>query len=180
MARKADEDMTEDLTRTVRRWQAAEAAADDDAADAAFAAVYQASISAPLPSRELVPRTMAAVADAAAVEARRARRVRSGLLWLGLPAGAVLLYLSAGTLVSLLSSAVVGCLNLLVSLVVLFAGGSDVRRALWSVLSGLGRATATFVADPRVTLAMVVCQAVAIAALVALHRLLGPGREWLR
>jgi hypothetical protein len=63
---------------------------------------------------------------------------------------------------------------------VLFAGGTDVRRALWSVLTGLGRATATFVADPRVTFAMVVCQAVAVAALVALHRLLGSGREWLK
>jgi hypothetical protein len=177
MPRKADEDMTDDLTRSYRRWQSAEAAADDDAADAAFAAVYEASLSPPLPSRELVPRTMAAVAAASAAEERRARRVRSGLLWIGLPAAAVLLYLGAGTMVSLISSAVVACLNLLVSVVVLFAGGTDVRRALWSVLTGLGRATATFVADPRVTFAMVVCQAVAVAALVALHRLLGSGRS---
>ena len=172
--------MTEELTRTYRRWQAAEAAADDDAADAAFGTLFEASVSAPLPSRELVPRTMAAVAVAAAAEVRRARRLRSGLVWLGLPGAAVLLYLGAGTIVSLISSAVVACLNLLVTLVVLFAGGTDVRRALWSVLSGLGRASAAFVADPRVTFAMVVCQVVAVAALVALHRLLGAGREWLR
>lgn len=172
--------MNEDLTRTYRRWQDAEAAADDDGADAAFATLFEASVSAPLPSRELVPRTMAAVAAVSAADARRGRRVRAGLLWVGLPAAVVLIYLGAGTMVSLLASAVVACLNLLVSIVVMFAGGTDVRRALWSVLSGLGHATAAFVADPRVTFAMVVCQAVAVAALVALRRLLGPGREWLR
>jgi hypothetical protein len=51
---------------------------------------------------------------------------------------------------------------------------------VWSLLTALGRATAAFVADPRVTIAMLVFQVVAVAALTALHRLLGPEREWLK
>ena len=90
------------------------------------------------------------------------------------------LYFGAGAALSALSSAFVGALNLLVAMVVWFANGPDVRTGVWSVLTGLGRAAAAFVADPRVTVAMLVFQVVAVAALAALHRLLGPGREWLK
>jgi ABC-type multidrug transport system fused ATPase/permease subunit len=171
--------MSDDLSLDYRRWRSSEDA-DDDAADAAFAAVYEAAVSQPLPSREFVARTMAAVSAASEAQRRRSRLFRRALVWVGVPAAAVLLYLSAGTLISLASSALVQGLNLVVSTVVLFVSGSEARRPLWSLVTGLGRATAAFVSDPRVTVAMLAFQGVAVVALVALHRLLGSEREWLR
>lgn len=172
--------MDEDLKLSFRRWQAADEAEEDEPADAAFAALYRASLPPVLPSRDLAARTMAAVAAASAAETRRARRARTAVRWLGLPLAAALIYFGAGPLVSTLSSALVGTLNLLVSLVVMAAEGSSARHTVWTTLSGLGRAAAAFVEDPRVTVAMLACQAMAVGALVALHRLLGSGREWLR
>jgi hypothetical protein len=152
----------------------------DDEADAAFAALFEACVLAPLPSAEFTSDTMAAIAAATAADARRIRLVRKALTWAGVPAGIALIYFGAGPLFSVLSSALVGSLNLLVAVVVWFANGADVRSSLWSVMTGIGRAAAAFVADPRVTIAIVVFQVVAVAALAALHRLLGPEREWLK
>jgi hypothetical protein len=47
------------------------------------------------------------------------------------------------------------------------------------VVSSLGRASAAFIADPTVTITMLAIQGIAIAALVALRRLLGSDREFL-
>jgi hypothetical protein len=105
---------------------------------------------------------------------------RKALVWTGLPAGVALVYFGAGPLFSVLLNALVAGLNLLVAVVVWFANGADVRSSLWSALNGIGRAAAAFVADPRVTIAIVVFQVVAVAALAGLHRLLGPEREWLK
>jgi hypothetical protein len=152
----------------------------EDEADSAFAAVYEACVSAPLPSAQFTSQTMTAIATATAADARRAKMVRNVLVWSGMPAGIALAYFGAGPLFSVLSSAFVAALNLLVAVVVWFANGADVRSSLWSVMTGIGRAAAVFVADPRVTIAIVVFQVVAVAALAALHRLLGPEREWLK
>jgi hypothetical protein len=172
--------MHENLSATYRRWRAADVQNADDDADAAFRAVFEACASAPLPSADFTSRTMAAVGAATASDLRRARAVRAALLWSGLPAGAAALYFGAGTLFSVLSSALVAALNLLVAVVVWSASGPDLQSGVWSLLTALGRATAAFVADPRVTIAMLVFQVVAVAALTALHRLLGPEREWLK
>jgi hypothetical protein len=171
--------MNDDLGPDYRRWRNVEPL-DDDAADAAFASLYEATMSAPLPSRDFVASTMAAVAAASEQQARRTRLVRKALVWVGVPAAAVLLYFSAGALFALASAALVKGLNLVVATVVFFVSGSEARRPLWSVATGLGRATAAFVSDPRVTVAMFFFQGIAVVALVALHRLLGSGREWLR
>lgn len=188
--------MREDLTLNYRRWLDADQpgadldadrAGDDDRAglledeaDAAFAALYEACVSAPLPSAEFTSGTMTAIAAATAADAHRAKVVRKALIWSGIPAGLALAYFGAGPLFSVLSSAFVAGLNLLVAVVVWFANGPDARSSLWSVMTGIGRAAAAFVADPRVTIAIVVFQVVAVAALAALHRLLGPEREWLK
>jgi hypothetical protein len=169
----------DDLTRDYERWRFAEEHGEDDAADAAFRAVFDASISSPLPSREFATRTMAAIADASAIDARRARAGRAMLIWGGLAASVVAVYFGAGALLSVLSSAVVGALNLVISTVVWFANGGSARSSIWAVLTGIGRAAGVFVSDPRVTMALLACQAVAIGALVALHRLLGD-RELLK
>jgi len=44
---------------------------------------------------------------------------------------------------------------------------------LWCLLGSLGHAASAFVADPKVTFVLLVLQGFAIAALVALQRLLG-------
>jgi hypothetical protein len=172
--------MHEDLSATYRRWRAADAQNADDDADAAFKAVFEACASAPLASADFTARTMAGIAAATGSDARRARAVRAALLWSGLPVTAAALYFGAATLFSLLSNGLVAALNLLVAVVVWSASGPDVQSGLWAVLTALGRAAAAFVADPRVTIAMLVFQVVAVVALTALHRLLGPEREWLK
>jgi len=169
----------DDLSRDYDRWRVAEERDEDDAADAAFRAIFEASVSPPLPSREFTTRTMAAIADAAVADARRARIGRAALIWGGLAVLVVGLYFGAGLLLSLLSSAVVGSLNLVISTVVWLANGGTVRSSVWAVLTGIGRAAGVFVSDPRVTVALLAFQAVAIGALVALHRLLGD-RELLK
>lgn len=171
--------MDDDLTLNYIRWRRAEETADDEDADAAFGAVFEASVSMPLPSREFTSKTMAAIAAATEVDAKRVRRMRAALVWVGIPAGAVVLYFGAGRLFSVLSAALVAGLNLLISMIVWFASGPEAHSSFWSVLTSMGRATAAFAADPRVTMAMLAFQAIAVGALIALHRLLGE-REWLK
>jgi hypothetical protein len=172
--------MDEELTRTYRRWRHAEANASEDEADATFASLFDASVSSPLPSRDLTSKTLAAIAAASAQDARRARRLRTGLAWAGGLSAVVFLYFGSGLLLSGLSGALVGGLNLLVATIVWFAEGGSTRAGVWSALSGLGRATAALVAEPKVTVGIIGFQAVAAAALIALHRLLGNDREWLK
>lgn len=171
--------MDDDLTLNYIRWRNAEESGDDEDADEAFGAVFEASVSMPLPSREFTSNTMAAVAAAAAVDARRARVVRRTALWTGVPVGLAALYFGAGPVFRGISSALVAGLNLLIAAIVWFASGPETHSSVWSVLTSMGRATAAFVADPRVTVAMLAFQAIAVGALVALHRLLGE-REWLK
>jgi len=172
--------MRDDLTEQYRRWLEADDQGHDDEADASFERLFDACVPTPLPSVRFTETTMAAIAEAAVADAKRAKRLRQVLLWSGVPLGAVGLYFGAGALFWALSTGLVAGLNFLVAVVVWFANGHDVRSSLWTMLTGLGRAALAFVADPRVTIAILVFQAVAVAALAALHRLLGPEREWLK
>jgi hypothetical protein len=60
--------------------------------------------------------------------------------------------------------------------VVWLASGSG--RDAWSVLTNIGRAAAAFASDPSVSMVILALQGIAIAALVALHRLLGSETEY--
>jgi hypothetical protein len=172
--------MRDDVNEQYRRWLDADEQGKDDEADTSFERLFDACVPAPLPSVRFTETTMAAIGEATIADARRARRLRRVLLWSGVPLGLVALYFGAGAVVWALSTGLVAGLNFLVAVVVWFANGHDVRSSLLTMLTGLGRAALAFAADPRVTIAILVFQAVAVAALAALHRLLGPEREWLK
>ena len=72
--------------------------------------------------------------------------------------------------------ALVATLDLMIQAVVWVATGPDLN--LWSLLNSVGRASAAFISDPKVTVAMLAIQGIAIAALVALRRLLASDREF--
>jgi hypothetical protein len=172
--------MNDDLHRTYRRWQDADAAGRDEDADAEFGALFQqAAVPAPV-TPPFTTRTMAAVAAAGARERRRARRTRAAVLAGGLLAGAAAVYAGAGFGVSVVSTTLTGLLDLLVGAVVTMAGAAETGADLWSVLSSMGRAVAAFVADPAVTVTLFALQGIAVAALFALQRLLGSDEESLR
>ena len=166
-----------DALDNYRRWAAAEASERDDDADAALQGLFQAVESETLVSPEFTTRTMTAIADAAARDARRARRARVAVLSGTAVATAAALYTGAGWAFSLLSAAFLGLLNLLVAAVVRTAEAFESGAGVWGVLSSLGRATSALAADSSVTFAMIAISAVAIAALVALQRLLGSDEE---
>ena len=172
--------MRDDLSEQYGRWLQADEQGDDDEADASFERLFDACVPAPLPTARFTETTMAAIGAAAVADAVHARRVRRVLLWSGIPIGALALYFGAGALFWALSTGLVAVLNFLVAMVVWFANGHDVRSTVWTLLTGLGRAALAFAADSRVTVAILIFQVVAVAALAALHRLLGPEREWLK
>ena len=159
------------------RWRAAEESGRDDDADWAFRTVFQTAVAEHPVSPELTTRTMAAVAAAAASDARRARRQRAGMLTGAAVLTAAAVYFGAGWVVSLASAAFIGLLNLLVTGVVRWAFAFQTGAGVGSVLLSLGRAAAALAADSNVTFAMIAISAVAIAALLALQRLLGSDGE---
>jgi hypothetical protein len=171
---------TDDINRSYRRWQVAEEDGRDDDADEEFRLVYGATLPDLGVHAAFTARTMEAVAAAAAKEARRAKTIRIASVAAGL---AVLLtggYFGAGVLVSLASTVVAGGFDLLIALVVRTAGAAQTGAGLWSVLSGVGRAAASFAADPTVTMTLVALQGLAVGALLALQRLLGGDEESLK
>jgi hypothetical protein len=159
------------------RWRAAEASERDDDADEAFRTVFQSVVQEQPMSLEFTARTMTAIAGAAAVDTRRARHARLAVLSGSLAATAAAVYVGAGWAIALVSAAFLGLLNLLVAAVVRTAEAFQTGAGVWGVLSSLGRATAAVAADSNVTFAMIAISAVAIAALVALQRLLGSDEE---
>lgn len=171
---------TDDINRSYRRWQVAEADGRDDDADEEFRLVYGSTLPDLGVAAAFTARTMEAVAAAAAKDARRARRFRMASLAAGLVALLSGAYYGAGFLVSLVSTVVVGGFDLLIALVVRTAGAAQTGAGLWSVLSGVGRAAASFAADPTVTMTLVALQGLAIGALLALQRLLGSDEESLK
>lgn len=168
--------MDHELNRYGRRWLEAEAAGRDDEADAAFKRAF-AAVPEPAVSAEFTQRTLQAVSAAVARDERRTRRAR----WLVGTAAAVgtiaVLYFGAGLIVSALSTAMVTGLDLVVNLVVRGAAAADTGASAWSVLFGVGRALAAFLAEPKVTVTLLLLQGVAAAALFALQRLLGADAE---
>jgi hypothetical protein len=159
-----------------RQWRAAEEGDRDDDADWAFRTVFQTAMPEPIVSPEFTARTMTAVA-AAAGDARRARRVRAVVLTGAAVATAAAVYFGTGWAISLASAAFVGLLNMTIAAAVGGAAAFQTGAGVWSVLASLGRAAAVLAADPNVTFAMIAISAVAIAALLALQRLLGSDGE---
>lgn len=172
--------MDEELVRNYHRWRAAEEDGREDDADAAFGHVFREAAGEPVVSLEFAARTLEAVAAAAARDAQRARRTRRIAVPVGVAAGAVVLYFSGGWIVSLLSAAVVGVLDLLVGGVVGTAKGVRTGTDVWSVLSSLGRAAGAFISSPTVTLTILAIHGIAISALLALQRLLDTDGEPFR
>lgn len=171
---------SDDINRSYRRWQVAEADGRDDDADAEFALVFGATLPDMAVQASFTTRTMEAVAAAAAKEGRRARRVRLASVAAGVLALVTGAYFGAAFVVTLVSTVVVGGFDLLIGLVVRTAGAAQTGADLWSVLSGVGRAAAAFAANPTVTMTLIALQGVAVAALLALQRLLGVDEESLK
>jgi hypothetical protein len=167
--------MNEDLDRLYSRWRVAEETDRDDEADAAFRTLSEAVLATRVVPLQFTLDTTAAVANAMAAEARRAGRARRRLMWGGVAAGLVAAYFGAAPALSLLSTVLVAALDGLIELIVLVSNGSDLN--IWSLLGSLGRASAAFIVDPKVTVIMLTIQGIAIAALVALRRLIGSDRE---
>ena len=163
-----------------RQWAEAEQAGDDDAADALFTGVFRARGAADLPSSQFTANTMAAVAAAAAQDARRARRIRA-IGWPVVIVSALLIvYMTAGLIMSAFSAIVVGALDLLVSAVVKVATTVSGGGNAWTIAASLGRATAALLTSPSVTTTILALQGIAVAALIALQRLLRSDRESFR
>jgi hypothetical protein len=168
--------MDDRLARLYSRWQAADEANRDDEADEAFRALTEAVIPERAASPEFSARTMDAIADAIAADRRRVAWTRKGLV-AGAGAALIAACFAAPFALSIVSNALVAGLNGIVGAIVWVTTGPELN--LWSVMSSLGRASAAFIADPRVTITMLAIQGIAIAALVALRRLLGSDREFL-
>lgn len=165
--------MNDDLVRAYSRWVEAEEHERDDDADLAFDQVYRAALSEEPVSATFATRTMEAVATAAAADARRTRRTRRLLVPAGIAAVAAVAYFSASFVTAALSTTVVDVVNLLVGGIVSVATSLQRGADVWTVISGLGRAANAFMGNPAVTVTILVIQAIAITALIALQRLLG-------
>jgi hypothetical protein len=168
--------MDDRLTRAYSRWRTADDADRDEDADEAFSVLTEAVIPPRFVPPQFTERTMAAIADATAADARQLRWLRraAGVAAVGALIGAAM---AAPFAVSAISSVLVAVLNGIVAAIVWVAAGPDLN--FWSVLTSLGRASAAFIANPTVTITMLAIQGIAIAALVALRRLLGSDREFL-
>ena len=169
--------MDDELARLYSRWRAADETDRDDEADAAFRALNEALRPERAVSPQFTARTTDAIANAMATDARRAGRARKALVWGGVTAGIIAAYFGAGPALSVISSTLVTALNLMIEAIVWVLTGP--KLSVWSLLNGLGRASAAFIADPKVTVIMLMIQATAIAAFIALRRLLGSDREFL-
>jgi hypothetical protein len=172
--------MDEDPIREYRRWQELEEAGRDEDADRAFEGVFKASATGVPVSHDFTARTMAAVAGAVEHDVRRARRVRRVALVSAIGSGAAAIYFGAGYALAAMSSVFVRLIDLLIVGVVYVVGAMQSGVDLWSLAVSVGRAAAAVAGDPRVAIALVMIQGVAIAAFVALRRLLDSDGELLK
>ena len=173
-------EIDDELVRGYHRWRAMEDQGRDDEADAAFGAVFQGAATEQPVSLGFAARTMAAVAASAEQDARRALRTRKVLVPLGAAAAAGLLWVSGGFLVSAMATAAMWAVDLLIVSVVGVARNAEAGLDLWSLARSLGRAAAAFMSSPAVTITIIAIQGVAMAALIALQRLLGSDGEFYR
>lgn len=172
--------MDEDLTRHYRRWREADAHDRDDEADAACAAMFEDLGRETVVAPDFTARTLAAVAAAAEQDRQRARRARQASVAGGVAAAGVGVYAGGPWMLSAFSTLLVSAIDLIVRLTVAMASGMEAGTDVWSVFASLGRALAAFVTNPAVTAAIFAMQGIAMAALIALHRLLGSDRESLK
>lgn len=168
--------MDDELTRQCRRWLEADEGGREEEADAAFKRAFAALPELPVAAR-FAARTSEAVAVALAADARRARRARIAVMAAASVATALGLYFGAGLIVSAISTAMLGLIDLLIAVVVNGSRAADQGANVWSVLFGLGRAAAAFLTEPKVTVTLLAIQGIAAAALFALQRLLGADAE---
>jgi hypothetical protein len=168
-----------ELTSSCRRWLEADEAGQDDAADEAFGQLFREAAADEPVSLTFASRTMEAIAAEALrtrQRAERTRRVAAIAATLGLIAAG---YVTAGVVLPAFGTALVALSNLVVGAMVRTAAGVQAGADLWSLLGSLGHAASAFVANPKVTFVLLVLQGFAIAALVALQRLLGSdGESW--
>ena len=172
--------LDDDLSRSYRRWRDAEAAGRDDDADADFKAIFSAASPTPDIGAAFTSRVMQAVAVTAARDAHRARHARKATVAAGVVGGAAAAYFGAGFVLTLASALVARAFDVLIGLVLRVAGAAQTGADLWSVLSSVGRTAAAVASDPTVTTMLFVLQGVAVAALLALQRLLGTDEESLK
>jgi hypothetical protein len=169
--------MDQDFARNYRRWQEADEADRNDDADAACRSVFAGISREAIPSPDFVARTLTAVAAAAENERQRARRLRRGTVAVSIAATVAAVYFGGGWALSMFSSMLVSLINVLVGVTVRGAAGLQAGTDLWSMLASLGRTAAAFVANPAVTGVLLAMQGLAMAALIALRRLLESDRE---
>src|SRR6185503_4116230 len=110
-------------------------------------------------------------------DARRARRVRAAGLTATAVGSTAAVYFGTGWAISLASAAFVRLLDMLIGAAVRGPGAFEASAGVWSVAASLGRAAAALAVDPKVTFALIAISGVAVAALVALQRLLGSDGE---
>jgi hypothetical protein len=159
------------------RWRAADDSGRDEDADLAFQTVFRAAMPDQPVSPEFAARTMTAIAAAAERDVRRAKYLRAAVMSGATAATVAAVYFGAGWLTSLVTAAFMRVLNLLIAATVGGVAAFQTGASVWSVLASLGRAAASFASDPNVTLVMIAISVVAIAALLALQRLLGSDEE---
>jgi hypothetical protein len=172
--------MDEELIWRYRRWQEADQAGHDEDADVSCRAVLGAVMPQPRVPPDFAARTAAAVAHTRAQELVSARRLRRATVSgaLGLTVASV--YIGGPWALSMLAALLAGAIDLFVTLSVRMATGTETGGDMWTLVGGLGRAGAALVTSPSVTVAILAMQGIAMAALLALHRLLGPERESLK
>jgi hypothetical protein len=169
--------MDDELGRTYRRWQEAEDSGRDDDAEAAFGALFAATAKEDDVPARFTAATMARVADASAHDARKSRLARRAAAIVAVAGGVALAWFGAGLIGSIAATAIARLLNGVIGIVVGVATAGRSGTSVWSLFASLGRAAAAFAADPIVTVTILAIQGIAIAALVALQRLLGSDWE---
>jgi hypothetical protein len=172
--------MDDDPLRAYRRWQTLEENGHDEDADRAFEGLFKVTVQPLAASPDFTSRAMAAVAAAAERDARRARRVRVATVVGGVSGSLAAAYFAAGYVMTALAAVFVGFIDLLVLAVVNGAAAMQSGMDMWSVAASVGRALAAVAGDPRVAIGLVMIQGVAIAAFIALRRLLGSDVELLK
>lgn len=169
--------MNDDLTSGYRRWLEADETGLDQEGDAALGSIFQEIAPAEPPSLAFTARTMGAIAAEAERDARQAKLTRRAAAVAGTAGLGAGVYFGAGLLLPAMATALLALFDFLVGAIVRTSAGVQAGSGLWSLLGSLGHAASAFVADPKVTFVLLVLQGFAIAALVALQRLLGSDGE---
>jgi hypothetical protein len=164
--------MNDELTSSYRRWLDADETGVDGEGDAALGSIFQEIAPSEPPSLAFTARTMDAIAAGARRDARQAKLMRRAAAVAGTAGLGGAVYLGAGLLPAM-ASALLALFDFLVGAIVRTSAGVQAGSGLWGLLGSLGHAASAFVADPKVTFVLLVLQGFAIAALVALQRLLG-------